>query len=274
MKILVTGANGYLGKGVVKCLLDDGIDVVATDLRDEYIDKRATIVIGNIFEMEDPYRELGCPEVVLHMAWRDGFVHNSINHINDLPNHVSFLRKMIENGIKRLAVMGTMHEIGFYEGCIDENTPCNPESLYGISKNALRNIVKMDCQKSNVEFQWLRGFYIIGNWIDGASIFSKIVRANAEGKKEFPFTSGQNKYDFLDYDVFCKYVAKSAEQNAVLGIINICSGVPEKLADRVERFIKDNSFDVKLLYGSFPDRSYDSKAVWGNSEKIKRICDE
>ena len=274
MKILVTGANGYLGKGVVKCLLDDGIDVVATDLRDEYIDKRATIVIGNIFEMEDPYRELGCPEVVLHMAWRDGFVHNSINHINDLPNHVSFLRKMIENGIKRLAVMGTMHEIGFYEGCIDENTPCNPESLYGISKNALRSIVKMDCQKSNVEFQWLRGFYIVGNWIDGASIFSKIVRANAEGKKEFPFTTGQNKYDFLDYDVFCKYVAKSAEQNIVLGIINICSGVPEKLADRVERFIKDNSFDIKLTYGAFPDRPYDSKAVWGNNIKITNILEK
>ena len=34
MKILVTGANGYLGKGVVKQLLDYGIDVVATDCRD------------------------------------------------------------------------------------------------------------------------------------------------------------------------------------------------------------------------------------------------
>lgn len=33
MKILVTGANGYLGKGVVKQLLDDGVSVVATDLK-------------------------------------------------------------------------------------------------------------------------------------------------------------------------------------------------------------------------------------------------
>ena len=28
MKILVTGANGYLGRGIVKCLLDEGCDVV------------------------------------------------------------------------------------------------------------------------------------------------------------------------------------------------------------------------------------------------------
>ena len=27
MKILVTGANGYLGKGVVKQLLDDGVEI-------------------------------------------------------------------------------------------------------------------------------------------------------------------------------------------------------------------------------------------------------
>ena len=33
MKILVTGANGYLGQGVVKCLLDKGIEVIATDFK-------------------------------------------------------------------------------------------------------------------------------------------------------------------------------------------------------------------------------------------------
>ena len=34
--------------------------------------------------------------------------------------------------------MGTMHEIGYWEGAIDENTPCNPLSMYGIAKDALR----------------------------------------------------------------------------------------------------------------------------------------
>lgn len=44
MRVLVTGANGYLGKGVVKSLLDDGVEVIATDFRDAHIDKRATII--------------------------------------------------------------------------------------------------------------------------------------------------------------------------------------------------------------------------------------
>ena len=49
MKILITGANGYLGKGVVRQLLNENYNVIATDFKDNFIDKRATIVIGDIF---------------------------------------------------------------------------------------------------------------------------------------------------------------------------------------------------------------------------------
>lgn len=271
MKVLVTGANGYLGKGVVKQLLDDGIQVVATDIRDTFIDKRANIICGDIFSLDNPFEYFGKPDVLLHMAWRDGFVHGSLNHIKDLPDHMTFISKMISSGVKQVAVMGSMHEIGFFEGSISENTACNPQSLYGISKNALRQIVELECEKNNTIFQWLRGYYIVGNTEDGSSIFSKIVQAVHKGQKEFPFTLGLNQFDFLDYDKFCLEVADCVEQNVVNGIINICSGRPEKLADRVERFIAENQFDIQLIYGAFPDRPYDSKAIWGDTKKIEKI---
>lgn len=271
MKILVTGANGYLGQGVVRKLLDNGQEVIATDFKTNNIDDRAKKIQSNLFEIENPYEFFEQPDIVLHMAWRDGFVHYSDNHINDLPNHYNFIKKMIEAGVKNVAVMGSMHEVGFWEGAIDENTPCNPLSLYGISKNALRDMVKMLATKNNANYQWLRGFYIVGNSQYGSSIFSKITSAVNEGKKEFPFTLGQNQYDFIDYEEFCEQVARTVIQNEVNGIINICSGKPEKLADRVERFIKENNYDIKLIYGAFPDRPYDSKAVWGNDNKIRKI---
>ena len=271
MRVLVTGANGYLGKGVVKALIEDGAEVVSTDFKDCYIDTRAEIMIADLFSIDNPYEYFGKPDVLLHMAWRDGFVHGSINHINDLPNHVDFINKMIAGGVKQIAVMGSMHEVGFFEGSINENTPCNPQSLYGISKNALRRIVELECKNKNVVFQWLRGFYIVGNTEDGCSIFSKIVQAAHKGQKEFPFTMGLNQFDFLDYEVFCQQVADTVEQSEINGIINICCGRPEKLADRVERFIKENNFDIKLNYGAFPDRPYDSKAIWGDDFKIRMI---
>ena len=271
MKILVTGANGYLGQGVVKKLLDDGNEVVATDIEDNNIDHRAIIKKADLFSIENPNEFFENPEVLLHMAWRNGFIHNDLSHVEDLPKHIVFVKKLIENGIKKISVMGTMHEIGFYEGSINEDTPTHPESLYGISKDALRNTVKLLCKNNNVIFQWLRGYYIVGNSKFGSSIFSKITLAENKGQELFPFTLGMNQWDFIDYNEFCNHVVATVEQNEINGIINICNGRPEKLADRVERFIKDNNYRIKLDYGKFMDRPYDSKAVWGDDKKIKEI---
>ena len=273
MKILVTGANGYLGQGIVKHILDCGNNVVATDFKIDHIDKRADRRAADLFSISDPYNYFDQPDVLLHLAWRDGFVHYSDAHIEDLPKHYAFIKKLTESEVKTLAVMGTMHEIGFFEGSINENTPCRPTTPYGISKNALRELSSVLCKQNCKNFMWLRGYYIVGNSQYGASIFSKITAAEEAGKDEFPFTHGQNQFDFIDYEDFCEQVARSVSQNEILGIINICSGHPEKLADRVERFIKENGYRIRLNYGAFADRPYDSKAVWGDDGKIKRILE-
>lgn len=274
MKILVTGANGYIGTGVVKALLSLNQDVIATDFNVDGIDKRAKAIAGNIFELENPFEYFEKPDVVLHLAWRNGFVHNSETHLVDLPNHFAFLSRLAESGVKKIVALGSMHEIGFWEGRINEDTPCNPMSLYGISKNALRETLDLLCKQKNIKFQWIRGYYIVGNSEKGASIFSKITAAEKDGKIEFPFTTGKNQYDFIDYDEFCNQIANVVINNNVIGIINCCSGQPESLASRVERFIKENNYNIKLKYGAFPDRPYDSLAVWGDNTKIKQILEE
>lgn len=273
LKILVTGANGYLGQGIVRIILNNGHCVVATDFNTQFVDERAERIACNLFEVDNPYSFFGEPDVLLHLAWRDGFVHYSSAHIDDLPKHYAFIKKMVDGGIQQVAVMGSMHEIGFFEGSINESTPCHPTTPYGIAKNALRDLTQMICKQKNIVFQWLRGYYIVGNSKFGSSIFSKITAAVDEGKTEFPFTLGQNQYDFIDYPDFCAQVAAVVGQKNEQGIINICSGKPEKLADRVERFIKENDYRIKLQYGAFPDRPYDSKAIWGNDTKIRKIME-
>lgn len=273
-KILVTGANGYIGTGVVKQLLDWNYEVIAAGYETENIDQRATKISTDIFSENDPYNKFLKPEIVLHLAWRDGFKHDSLAHIEDLSNHFNFIIKMIEGGTKHVAVMGSMHEIGYYEGMIDEDIPTNPLSLYGIGKDALRKSLTLILKNKDVAFQWLRGYYIVGNAKYGNSIFSKIREAEEKGQKEFPFTTGKNKYDFLDYEEFCMQVAATITQDNITGVINCCSGKPMSLKDRVESFIAENNYDIKLKYGVYPDRSYDSPAVWGNNKKISQILNE
>ncbi len=271
MKILVTGANGYIGQGVVKELLDAGQSVIATDFSTEHVDTRADCRSADLFGINEPYDYFDRPDVLLHLAWRDGFRHASENHMNDLPKHYSFIQAMAAGGVPQITILGSMHEIGFYEGSIDESTPANPQSLYGISKNALRQSVALLEKEYSFVNQWIRGFYIVGNVKYGCSIFSKIAEAAEQGKKTFPFTTGENQYDFLDYAEFCHQAAAVTMQKQVTGIINCCSGKPMKLSERVERFIKDNGYDITLEYGAFPDRPYDSKAIWGNNSKIMKI---
>lgn len=272
MKILITGANGYIGSKVVKQLCDYGVEVVATDMNNHNIDKRAIFIAANLFETHDNWFEFfGCPEVCLHMAWRDGFVHNSDKHMLDLSQHFAFVKNLMDKGLKQIACMGSMHEVGYWEGAIDENTPCSPQSQYGIAKNALRQSMQLYADKVNCKFQWLRAYYIYGDDQYGNSIFCKIRQAVKEGKKTFPFTSGKNKYDFIHIDELAKQISRSIMQDKVLGIINCCSGKPVSLSEQVEWYISSNKLPIKLEYGKFPDRPYDSPCVYGDNNKINNI---
>lgn len=272
MRVLVTGANGYIGRYVVKELLDKGHEVYVSDIRYDDVDERAVRTDVEIFgNVQDVFTKLGSPDVCVHLAWRNGFVHNDMSHIDDFPNHYRFIKNMVDGGLKQIVVMGSMHEVGYHEGAVDENTPCNPRSLYAVAKNALRQLTLMLAEDKGICCQWIRGYYILGDDLKNNSIFSKIVAAAKEGKKEFPFTSGKNKYDFISVQELAKQIAAVASQSEISGVINCCSGKPISLADKVEGFIKENGYDITLKYGAFPDRPYDSPAIWGDSAKIEQI---
>ena len=98
MKILITGANGYIGRHVVKTLLDQGHQVVACDINTDDVDKRAECMNYDLFNLPDGniYHLLGSPDVCLHMAWRNGFVHNSPTQMGDLSAHYNFLTALIK----------------------------------------------------------------------------------------------------------------------------------------------------------------------------------
>ena len=274
-KVLITGAAGYIGRHVVKEFLNMGYDVIANDLAYKGVDERAEYSYVPIWSGDkDIYEQLGKPDILVHLAWRDGFIHNSAAHMKDLSNHVEFLQNMIDGGLPLLTVMGSMHEVGYWEGAIDENTPCNPLSMYGIAKNALRQALLLYTKGKDVSFHWLRGFYIYGDDAYGSSIFAKIVQAVEDGKKEFPFTTGKNKYDFIHVSDLARQIARASIQNKYNGIINVCSGEKVSLAEQVTKYINDHHYDIRLNYGAFPDRPYDSPEVWGDNTIISQIMRE
>ena len=274
VKVLITGANGYIGQHVLQQALKLTKNVSVVDIRFNERIPNVTYYEENILAQcssEDLYDKLGRPDTIIHMAWQDGFNHKSDAHLRHLSEHYEFIRNMVDHGCKSISVMGTMHEIGYFEGKVDENTPCNPMSPYGIAKNALRQATLTYVQDKDVSLKWLRAFYITGDDARNKSIFAKILEMANEGKKSFPFTDGKCKYDFLDIDTLADQIVKASLQNEVSGIINVCSGKPVALKDKVEEFISANNLNIKPEYGAFPSRKYDSPAIWGNADIINKI---
>ena len=271
-KILVTGAAGYIGRHVVKTALDMGYPVIASDFAFKGVDERAEFCDVPLFSGDkNIWQALGAPDVCIHLAWRDGFRHNASSHMKDLSSHVVFLNNLAKGGLPMLTVMGTMHEVGYWEGPITADTPCAPQSQYGIAKNALRQSLLLSLPDTGCLLHWLRAYYITGDEAHGSSIFAKITQAELDGKETFPFTSGQNRYDFIDVDRLAQMIVEASVQDQVNGIINVCTGQPRTLADRVEQFLRDKHYKIRLDYGAYPDRPYDSPGVWGDPARINEI---
>lgn len=272
MRVIVTGANGYIGRNVVKALLEANHQVTAVLFEGENPHSflnNADIYQCNIFDLsDDQFHELtGNSDSLLHLAWQAGFNHRDPSHLENVMKHYHFLTRIVQEGIKNISVAGTMHEIGYFVGAVDFSTPCNPRNPYGIAKNFLRQaIFDFASVNQNINVQWLRFYYIVGDDRYSNSIFTKILKAEDDKQEFFPLNSGEMLYDFIDIKDLATQIIEHIELGNS-GIFNCCSGKPQSLRNAVEEFIAQNNLKIRPKYNIFPARPYDSMAIWGKLEK-------
>lgn len=275
-KILITGAGGYIGRHVLKnALTIKNAQVSVVDIMP--IDTPATCYTMDFLkesENSELYTKLGAPDILIHLAWQDGFNHKSDAHFKNLSAHYQFIKNMVDSGCQNISIMGSMHEIGYHVGEVNNDTPCNPMSLYGIAKNALRQAVLTYVEGKDVSLKWLRAFYITGDDAHNNSIFAKILQMANEGKKTFPFTDGKSRFDFKDVNELSQQIIAASIQTDISGIINVCSGKSTPIKEKVESFIKENHLNISPEYGAFPSRKYDSPEIYGNADLINQIMNK
>lgn len=277
MKILVTGATGFIGNEVINLLLKTDHDIIATGIETEDVVKLnynwysdVKYIPKDLAEKELNYFEFFyCPDLVIHLSWAKLPNYKELFHIEEnLMDNYFFLKNMVSNGLRSLSCIGTCFEYGLQEGCIDENHSPTPSTAYGLSKDTLRRFVEELKKIYEFDFKWLRLFYTYGKGQSSRSLLSQLNKAVAANEKVFNMSGGEQLRDYLPVEKLAMYIVKCSIQSEICGILNICSGKPISVRKFVEDYIKGKKLSIGLNLGYYPYPDYEPFAFWGNNKKL------
>lgn len=279
MRIALTGASGFIGRHVLRELLEQDIQVVAITRDNTKLaefEGRVQIVEFDLANVgEHTFDHLGRPDVLLHLAW-DGLPnYRSLYHFeHELPRQYNFLNQMVAQGLRSLLVTGTCFEYGMHSGPLAEDEKTWPANPYGFAKDALRQQLEYLKQQSSYSFTWARLFYMYGEGQPETSLLPQLKKAIAQGVQQFNMSGGEQLRDYLPIRDVARYLVILALKQQDIGLINICSGKPQSVRALVEQWLVENNWDIKLNLGHYPYPDYEPMAFWGDRQKLNALLEE
>ena len=281
MKVLVTGATGFIGSYVVKELLKWQHHVIATS-RDQHkaakfgwFSQIQYIPCDLNVGQENFFHFFQQPDLLIHLAWEGLPNYKDLFHLEEnLVSNYQFLKNMIEHGLKSLVVTGTCFEYGMQCGALSEDMETKPDNPYGLAKDTLRKFLEQLQKKIDFELKWVRLFYMHGKDQSFNSILSQLDKALENGETSFNMSGGEQLRDYLPVEKVAEYIVKIAMQNKVTGIINCCSGNPISIRKLAENYLKEKQKNIHLNLGYYPYPDYEPMAFWGNADKLNVVLSE
>jgi nucleoside-diphosphate-sugar epimerase len=280
MKVLVTGATGFVGSHLVHRLLQSGHRVVATA---SSAAKAVTCSWYNkvsFFEHKleggpmqaNLFEQFQQPDLLIHLAWQGLPNYKDVQHIeNNVMPHYFFIKNLVQHGLANVTITGTCLEYGMQSGALQEDMEPRPGNPYALAKDSLRKFVQALSVNNVFSFKWVRLFYMYGEGQNPQSLIPLLEKAIAEGQTEFRMSGGEQLRDYLPVSEVAKYLEAIALQTTVSGIINCCSGAPVSVRKLVEEFIAAKKSNIRLVLGHYPYPDYEPMAFWGSSEKLNKI---
>ena len=277
MKVLVTGATGFIGNHTVLALTSRGHEVVAVARQRPHHDKVPWLDKVEFIECDlhtpgiKPAYVLGVPDVMVHLAWSGLSDFKADLHIeHNLPADIYLLTSMLGAGLRHLLVAGTCFEYGLQEGCLDEQAEAKPNIPYAVAKHLLRLGLEKHISPQSV-LQWARIFYVYGPSQAPHTLMSQLDTAIDNGEAVFNMSGGEQERDYLPVQEVARRIVALVEHPEVCGIINCCSGKPVTIRSLVEERLRERSATINLNLGHYPYSPDEPMSFWGNSSKIDKL---
>jgi len=289
MKVLVTGADGFIGSHLTEALLKDGYRVKALSqynsfnywgwLEDIEPSSNLEIVCGDV---RDPNfcREISKDiDVIFHLAALIAIPYSYIAPESYIETNVkgtlNICQSAKDNKVKRILVTSTSEVYGTARYVpIDEKHPLQPQSPYSASKIGADAIAMSFYNAFKLPLTIVRPFNTYGPRQSARAVIPTIITQIASGVKEIKLGDTSPTRDFNYVEDICRdFILLSKCDKAIGETVNIGSNYEISIKETFE-LIKDiMQSDVKLITDEQRIRPEKSEVfrLWCDNRKIKAL---
>jgi nucleoside-diphosphate-sugar epimerase len=273
MKILLTGATGFIGSYIGAAAVDAGEALVC--LKRSTSDLRRCSPFSSkaeFIDLETNWKEAVAgrsPDVVIHTAWA-GVTAAERDDEGVQARNVKFFAELLEvaraAGVKRFVTLGSVAEYGQINGRVDESHPCQPVSAYGRAKLECLRLLQEFSAHTGIGYAWIRLFSTYGPG-EGEQWFMPSILKQMRAGQSPKLTACEQRYDYLHVRDIARGVVAAARSGAD-GIFNLGSNGSVALKEIVLMLKKFSGSAAEPQFGALPYRPNQSMRMEGDSAKF------
>lgn len=288
-KILVTGADGFIGSHLVEMLLEKGYEVTALSQYNSFNDwgwleqipqsSNLKIVSGDIRDPHFCKVITNGIDIVFHLAALIAIPYSYIAPDSYVDTNVkgtlNICQAAKENMVQRIIVTSTSEVYGTARYVpIDEKHPKQPQSPYSATKIGADAMALSFYNAFELPVIIARPFNTYGPRQSARAIIPTIITQIAEGVKEIKLGDLTPTRDFNYVKDTCKGFVELAKCDEAIGEeVNIASNFEISMRDTLELIAKLMNSDVKFIEDNQRIRPKKSEVfrLWGDNSKIRSL---
>ena len=274
MRALVSGAGGFIGRHVVRCLVRQGIDVVAQTRAPTGMLQGATEIRADLLATADVQDLVAAAraDLLVHLAWYTEHGQYWMSPLNrDWVRATAILvDSFCRAGGHRVVGVGTCAEYEWSQACCrEDSTPLVPATPYGAAKDEARRNLVATCDAFGASSAWCRVFIPIGAGESPRRLVPSVIDA-LRGTREPFVIDGAACRDFLHVTDVAAGVTAVATSSAT-GAHNVSAGEPTQVADIVRLLANRLGADPRPLAQLFAPRSGEPRVLYGDNARLRSL---